>query len=149
MRVLKLPKWLEVFQSSFHMTNLKSWSPKKYEDKEPNMHNPNQFMASQNLLYNSFKWISNVIFFLQSSVFETHFQESSILQKVKIAMHITTWDWQLFIIFLIKKYFFNTTIFALQRSIPSQPSTGFKFFVMAINTQQIQLQTKNFTILTL
>jgi len=23
--------------------------------KEPNMHNPNQFMASQNLLYNFFK----------------------------------------------------------------------------------------------
>jgi len=34
------------------MSNLKSWSPKKYEVKGPNMHNPNQFMASQNLLYN-------------------------------------------------------------------------------------------------
>jgi len=36
----------EVFQSSFHMSNLKSWSPKKYEVKGPNTHNQNQFMAS-------------------------------------------------------------------------------------------------------
>jgi len=44
-----------VFQSSFHMSNLKSWLPKKYEDKGPNMRNPNQFMASLNLFYDFFK----------------------------------------------------------------------------------------------
>jgi len=47
-------KWFEVFQSSIHMSNLKCWLPKKYEGKGPNMHNPNQFMASQNPLYNNF-----------------------------------------------------------------------------------------------
>jgi len=67
--MLKLQKWFEVFQSSFHMSSLKSWSPKKYEDKGPNMYNPNQFMTSQNLLNNFFKWISNVIF---SHVFKAH-----------------------------------------------------------------------------
>jgi len=73
-------------QSSFHMLNLKIWSPKKYEDKEPNIHNPNQFVVFQNVLYNFFKWISNVIFSPRSSVFETHFQEPSTLCEVKIAM---------------------------------------------------------------
>jgi len=86
MRVLKKQKWVEVFQSSFHMSNLKSQSPKKYDIKGPNAHNPNQFMASQNLPYNFFKWISNVIFSPRSSVFEAHFQEPSTLWKVKIAM---------------------------------------------------------------
>jgi len=74
-----LQKWFEFFQSSFHMSNLKSWSPKKYENKGPNMHNSNQFMASQNLFYNSFKWISTMIFSPRSSVFEVHFQEPSIV----------------------------------------------------------------------
>jgi len=64
----------------------KSWSPKKYEVKGLNKYNSNQFMASQNLLYNFFKWISNEIFFQRFSVFETHFQESSILQEIKISM---------------------------------------------------------------
>jgi len=50
------------------------------------MHNSNQFIASQNLLYNFLKWISNVIFSPRSSVYEAHFQEPSTLQKVKIAM---------------------------------------------------------------
>jgi len=68
------------------MSNLKIWSPKKYEDKGPNMHHPNQFMASQNLLNNFFKLISNVNFSPRSSVFEAHSQESSTLRKVKIAM---------------------------------------------------------------
>jgi len=36
-KVLKLQKGFEVFQSSFHMSNLKNWSPKKYEDEGPNM----------------------------------------------------------------------------------------------------------------
>jgi len=68
------------------MSNLKSWSPKKYEVKGPNIHNLNQFMTSQNLLFNLFKQISNVIFSPRSSVFEAHFQEPSTLRKVKIAM---------------------------------------------------------------
>jgi len=50
------------------------------------MHNPNQFMASQNLLYNFFKCILNVTFSPRFSVFEVHLQEPSTLQKVKIAM---------------------------------------------------------------
>jgi len=50
------------------------------------MYNPNQFMASQYLLYNSFKWIPNVILPLRSIVFEAHFQEPLRLQKLKIAM---------------------------------------------------------------
>jgi len=52
--MLKLQKWFEVFQPSFNMANLKSWSPKENEDKGPNMHKPNQIMASPNLLYNFF-----------------------------------------------------------------------------------------------
>jgi len=51
---VKNTKRFQVCQSSFHMSNLKIWSPKEYEDKGPNMHNSNQFMASQNLLYNFF-----------------------------------------------------------------------------------------------
>jgi len=50
------------------------------------MHNSNQFMFFQNLIYIFFKWISNVIFSPRSSVFEAHFQEPSTLRKVKIAM---------------------------------------------------------------
>jgi len=84
--VLKLQKFYKVFESSFHKSNLKSWWPKKYEVKGPNMYNPNQFMASQNLLYRFLKWILNVIFSPRSNVFEVHFQELSTLQKVKIAM---------------------------------------------------------------
>jgi len=68
------------------MSNLKSWSPKKYEDKGPNMHNRNQFIASQNLLYDFLKRISNVIFPPRYRVIEAHFQGPSTLQKVKIAM---------------------------------------------------------------
>jgi len=30
----------------FHMSNLKIWSPKKYDDKGSNMHNSNEFTAS-------------------------------------------------------------------------------------------------------
>jgi len=80
MKVLKQHKWYEVFpcffwhkwtvwsfQSSFHKSNLKSWWPKKYKFKGPNIYNPNQFMAFQNLLCIFFKWISNVIFSPRSS----------------------------------------------------------------------------------
>jgi len=45
------------------------------------MHSPNQFIASQNLPYGFFKWISNVIFPPISSVFEAHFQEPSTLES--------------------------------------------------------------------
>jgi len=48
-------KTMKICELSFCMSNLKNWAPKKYEDKGPNMHNSNQFMASQNLLYNFFK----------------------------------------------------------------------------------------------
>jgi len=68
MRVLKLWKLFEVFQSSFYMSNLKSWSPKKYEDKRPNMYNPNEFIASQNPFYNFIKWIFNLIFLSSQNV---------------------------------------------------------------------------------
>jgi len=87
--VLKLQKWFEIFQSSFHMSNLKNRSPKKYEIKETNISNPNQFMDSQNLLYNLIKWISNLIFSPRSSIFEAHFhfQEPLTLRKVKIAVN--------------------------------------------------------------
>jgi len=64
------------------MSNLKSWSPKTYEDKGPNMHNPNQFMASKNLTYVFFKLIFDVIFSPRCSVFEANFQKPSILQNV-------------------------------------------------------------------
>jgi len=70
----------------FSQVKSKKLVTKKYKIKEPNMHNPNQFMASQNLLYNFFKWILNVIFSLRSNVFEARFQEPSTLGKVKIAM---------------------------------------------------------------
>jgi len=72
MYVLKMRKWFEVIQSSFYMSNLKSWSLKKYEDEGPNIDNPNQFIASQNLLYNFFKWIFYLIFSPRSIVFEAH-----------------------------------------------------------------------------
>jgi len=44
------------------------------------MHNFNPF-TSQNVLYNFFKWISNVFFSPSSSVFEAYFQEPSILEN--------------------------------------------------------------------
>jgi len=47
-------KPIKIFELSFFMSNLKNWSPQKYEVKWPNKHNSNQFMASQNLLYNFF-----------------------------------------------------------------------------------------------
>jgi len=50
------------------MSKLKSWSPKKYEVKGPNMHNPNQFMAFQNLLHN-FLIEFLMHFFLQDLVY--------------------------------------------------------------------------------
>jgi len=79
-------KTLKIFELSFCMSNMKSWSPVKYKVEGPNKHNLNQFMASQNLLYNFFKWILSVIFSPRSSVFEAHFQEPSTLHKAKIAM---------------------------------------------------------------
>jgi len=36
---VKTKNGFQVFQSFFHMSNLKSWAPKKYEDKRPDMHN--------------------------------------------------------------------------------------------------------------
>ncbi len=48
-------KTMKNFQLTFCISILKSWSPKKYEAKEPNTHKPNQFMAFQNLLYNFLK----------------------------------------------------------------------------------------------
>jgi len=84
-KIVKVIWSLSIF---FHMSNFKSWSPKQYEDKKTNMHHPNQFIASQNLFYSFFKWISNVIFSPSSSVFEVLFQGPSTLQKVKIAMDI-------------------------------------------------------------
>jgi len=50
----------------------------------PDKHNPNQFMVSQNVLYNCL--IEFLIFSPRSSVFEAHFQEPSTLQKVKIVV---------------------------------------------------------------
>jgi len=52
-------KTMKIFDLSFCMSNLKNWLPKiyeakKYEVEEPNKYYPNQFMASQNLLYNFF-----------------------------------------------------------------------------------------------
>jgi len=51
------------------MTNLKSWLPKKYEDKGPNMHNSNQFMAFQILLYNFLNEFLMWFFFLEDLVY--------------------------------------------------------------------------------
>jgi len=68
------------------MSNQKTWSPQKYEVKGPNMQDPKQFMASQNLLHNFLKCISNAFFSPRFYVFEAHFQELSTLKKVKIAM---------------------------------------------------------------
>jgi len=48
-------KTLKISELSFRMSNLKELINKKYEVEGPNKHNPNQFMASQNLLYNFFK----------------------------------------------------------------------------------------------
>jgi len=42
--------WSLSNESFFYMSNLKNGSPKKYEVKGNNMPNPNQFIASQNLL---------------------------------------------------------------------------------------------------
>jgi len=56
-------KPMKIFELSFCMSNLKNWLPKKYEVEGPNKYNPNQFMASQNLLYYFFKQISSVISF--------------------------------------------------------------------------------------
>ena len=66
-------KTMKIFQFSFHMSILKSWSLKKYEVIGPSMHNLNQFTVFQNLFYNFFKWIFNVIFSPRSSIFEAHF----------------------------------------------------------------------------
>jgi len=79
-------KTMKIFELSFCMSNLKSWSPQKYEVEWPNKPNPNQFMAFQNLHYKFFKWISSMIFSPRSSIFEACFQESSTLKKVKVAM---------------------------------------------------------------
>jgi len=46
---------MKIFELSFCMSNLKKWLPKKYKVEGPNKYNPNQFMASQNLLYNFLK----------------------------------------------------------------------------------------------
>jgi len=81
-------KTMKTSQFSFCMSILKSWSLKEYEAIGPSMHNPNQFMVFQNLFYDFYKWISNVIFSPRSSVFEAHFQEPSTLQEVKIAIGI-------------------------------------------------------------
>jgi len=67
---VKTIKRFQVFQSSFHMSNLKNWSPKKWEDKGPNMHNPKQFMAFQNLLYNFQNEFLMWFFSLRFSIFE-------------------------------------------------------------------------------
>jgi len=49
---VKTIKNIEIF---FAMSNPKSWSPKKYEIEKPNKPiNPNQFVISQNRLYNFF-----------------------------------------------------------------------------------------------
>jgi len=45
------------------------------------MHNSNQLMASQNILYNFFKRISIVIFPPKSRVFKAHFEEPSTLEN--------------------------------------------------------------------
>jgi len=80
MKVLKLWKRFEIFQSSFHVSNLKNWSPKKIRLLGIILvYNPNQFMAFQNLFYNFIVWIFNVIFSPKFSVFEVHFQEPSTL----------------------------------------------------------------------
>jgi len=36
----KIVKVIWIFQSTFHKSNLKNWSPKKYEVKGHNMYNP-------------------------------------------------------------------------------------------------------------
>jgi len=74
------------FELSFCTSNLKNWSTKQYEVEGPSKHNPNQFMASQNVLYNYFKSFFSVIFRLRSNVFEANFQEPLTLRKVNIAM---------------------------------------------------------------
>jgi len=81
----------------FSHVKSKSWSLEKYEDKGPNMHNPNQFMTFQNLPCN----FSNEFlmwFFLQDLVvFEVLFQEPSILtidsQVVDCNRHPCTKFW--------------------------------------------------------
>jgi len=45
------------------------------------MYNPNEFTASQNLLYNFFRWISNIIFTPRSNVFEVYIQELSTIEN--------------------------------------------------------------------
>jgi len=50
-------KTIKIFEFSFCISNLKNWSPQKYEIEWPNKHNPNEFMASQNLLYNFSKLV--------------------------------------------------------------------------------------------
>jgi len=59
------------FQFSFCMSTLNFLS----QVIGSSMHNPNQFTFFQNLFYNFFKWIYNVIFSPRSNVFEAHFQE--------------------------------------------------------------------------
>jgi len=87
LKVLKLQEWFEVWQSSLHMSNLKSQSPKENKVEVHNMQNLNQYLASQNVLYNFFKWISDVIFPLRSIVLEAPLKEHSTLLKVKIPMN--------------------------------------------------------------
>jgi len=86
MKVLKLQKWCEVFQLSFHKSNLKSWSPKKMSLKGIMCVMPISLWLFKIYSTIFFKWISNVIFSPRSSVFEAHFHEPSILWEVKIAM---------------------------------------------------------------
>jgi len=84
--LLKLQKRFQVFQSSFSYVKFIRLVTQKNEDKGPNMHNPNQFMAFQNysiiFLDEFLMW-----FYLQDLVyFEAHFQEHETLQKVKVSM---------------------------------------------------------------
>jgi len=84
-------KTIKSFEFSFCMSNLKSWSPKKYKVEGPNKHNSNQFTVfprvSQN--YSTIFLNEFIVWFFspRSSVFEAYFQEPSTLQEVKIAIY--------------------------------------------------------------
>jgi len=74
-RGVKIMKMIWSISRLLLYINIKLRSWEKFEAKGHNMHNHEQFMISQNQLYNSSKWISNVIFPPSSNVFEAHLQE--------------------------------------------------------------------------
>jgi len=79
-----LQKWFEVFQSSFHLSNLKVDHQKNIKIKGLTCITPINLWLLKIYSTIFFKWIFNVNFSPRSSVFEAHFQKPSTLWKLRL-----------------------------------------------------------------